>query len=553
LNYRISKKMEISYGYNYSLITTVLHSANRYSLKDFGLEQHKVQINGPNYFLRGYMSGENSGKSYDSRFLAINMNETWKSSGVWFDEYAGAYLGMIPGVAGSDHQIARDFANMGMPQPGTEAFNTLKKQVSSTTGFDSGGAKFRDNTKLYHAEGQYDFTNMIKFSEVIAGASYRKFMLNSNGTLFADGNGQKLGFYEYGVYAQAVKKVLRESVKITGSIRYDKSENYEGGLSPRIAGVLTLNKTNFIRASYQTGFRMPTSQDQYIDLDLGFMRVLGGLDEVKTSYNLNGNVFTQESVMAYGTALTEFIGANGPDSAQAGIEKYKGILKPVEIRNVKPEKVKTYEAGYKGLFFDNNLYIDLSAYLSFNTDFIGSYNVIKPEYGGAQNADSITASAYSFAESKYTAYQVTTNLDGQTQSHGFATAITYNLPSNFVITGNAALSVLDKSPYGRTLYNTPRYKTNLGISNRTVFKNTGFSVNWKWTDSYMWQSLFGDGMINSGNMIDAQVSYRFTKIATTLKVGAANALNKSRREVYGGPQVGGVYYASLLFDGIFSK
>ncbi len=550
-HYRLSKKVEISYGYNYSMITTVLHSANRYSLKDFGLEQHHAQINGPNYFIRGYISSENSGKSYDSRFLAINMNNTWKSNDDWFNDYATAYLGYVPGITGNDDKTARAFANTGMPMPGTDAFNNLKKTVSSATGFYTGGARFSDNTKLYHVEGQYDFSQAIKIAEIIAGASYRNFKLNSNGTLFADGGGQQLGFYEYGVFTQISKKLLSEKLKITGSVRYDKSENYKGEISPRIAAVLTLNETNFIRASYQTAYRMPTSQDQYLDLDLGFMKVLGGLEETTAPYHIQGNIFTQESAMAYGAALTDYINTYGVDSAQAGIEKYKVLLEPMDYHYVKPERIRTYEAGYKGLFFNNDLYVDLSAYLSFNTDFIGAYNVIKPGYGGAQNADSITAAAYALADNQYTAYQLISNLDGQVQTHGFALGLTYNLPSNFVITGNATLSHMDKAPYGRTLYNTPRYRTNLGISNRKVFKNTGFSVNWRWADSYMWQSLFGDGMLTANHNLDAQVSYRFTKMGTTLKIGATNALNHRHTEVYGGPTTGGIYYASLVFDGIF--
>lgn len=551
LHYKITSKIEASYDYHYSMITTVLHSANRYALKDFGLEQHKVQINGPNYFVRGYMSTESSGKSYDSRFLAINMNNAWKSNDDWFNEYAGAYLGMIPGVAANDHVTARAFANSGMPQPGTDEFNMLKKQVASSTGFYSGGAKFSDNTKLYHAEGQYDFSQAIKVASLIAGASYRNYKLNSNGTLFPDGGGHTLGFYEYGMYAQLSKKLLNEKLKLTGSGRYDKSENYKGEFSPRISGVLSINETNFIRASYQTAFRMPTSQDQYIDLDLGFVRVLGGLQEISEPYNLSGNVFTQESVMEYGGALGEYINMYGMDSAMAGIEKYKGLLEPTSIQYVKPEKVKTWEAGYRGLFFNNNLYVDLSAYLNRNTNFIGAYNVIRPGYGGGQNSDSVTAAAYALADNQYTAYQVISNLDGEVQSHGFAFGLTYNLPANFVWNGNLTISHLDKAPYGRTLYNTPMYKTNIGISNKNIFRNTGFSVNWRWADKHEWQSLFGDGMINASNTIDAQVSYRFTKLATSLKVGAANALNSRHTEVYGGPTTGGVYYASLVFDGIF--
>jgi hypothetical protein len=101
------------------------------------------------------------------------------------------------------------------------------------------------------------------------------------------------------------------------------------------------------------------------------------------------------------------------------------------------------------------------------------------------------------------------------------------------------------------LFNTPTYKTNLGIGNRNVFKNVGFAINWRWMDTYKWESLFGDGMLASSNTVDAQMSYKFPKIATTVKVGATNAFNNRHTEVYGGGTVGGVYYLSLVYDGIF--
>jgi hypothetical protein len=48
-----------------------------------------------------------------------------------------------------------------------------------------------------------------------------------------------------------------------------------------------------------------------------------------------------------------------------------------------------------------------------------------------------------------------------------------------------------------------------------------------------------------------QLTYRIPKSATSVRLGAANALNHRHTEVYGGSTVGGVYYVSLVYDGIF--
>jgi iron complex outermembrane receptor protein len=56
------------------------------------------------------------------------------------------------------------------------------------------------------------------------------------------------------------------SLKLTGSVRYDKSELYEGFFSPRLSAAYFLNRNHNLRFSLQTGFRNPTTQDLFIGL-----------------------------------------------------------------------------------------------------------------------------------------------------------------------------------------------------------------------------------------------------------------------------------------------
>jgi len=85
----------------------------------------------------------------------------------------------------------------------------------------------------------------------------RQYEMNSNGSIFTDGDG-KITYNEYGIYTQLTKKFLKEErLKFTGSIRYDKSQNFDGFVSPRVAFVYSAgaSKRHNIRVSYQTGFR----------------------------------------------------------------------------------------------------------------------------------------------------------------------------------------------------------------------------------------------------------------------------------------------------------
>ena len=81
---------------------TIYQGANRYFLKNFIMNQSKVEVKGKNFFARAYMTTENAGDSYDMRFAAWNVNRAWKADNIWFGQYAAAFAqsanGLIPGL-----------------------------------------------------------------------------------------------------------------------------------------------------------------------------------------------------------------------------------------------------------------------------------------------------------------------------------------------------------------------------------------------------------------------------------------------------------------------
>ncbi len=555
--YRFNDKTELSYTYRSSLTNSVLESADRYALQGFGLTQQKVEFKAPDFLFRAYTNGESSGNSYDTRLLAINMDEGWKNSNQWFTDYATAYMGGANGVAAGNYAAATDYANIGRPLPGSVRFNQLRDSIEALS-VAHGGGGFDDHTRLYNAEAQYNLSDKIKFVDVLMGSSFRYFNLNSAGTLYTDTVGNPLNYYEYGTYMQVGKKLLNNKLKLSATLRYDKSENYQGQFSPRFSAVYDLGNDNFLRASYQTGFRMPTSQDQYIDLNLGGERVIGGLPSVVNPFDVIGKVFTVQSVTNYGNAVADYMAAHPTDSTAAAeaVQKYKNQLVALDYNYVKPERKQSVEIGFKGLSPDKKLFYDLSTYYTINHDFIGYYTVVRPQTGGSKNADSVTAAAYSLIDPSQvaTAYLLTTNLPGTVNTYGVALSLGYHLPGDYVLSANATYSKLDAASSdsaASTMFNTPTYKTNVAFSNRNVFKNVGFAINWRWTDSYLWESLFGNGMLTAANNLDVQVSYRFPKVATTLKVGATNALDYRHTDVYGGGTTGAIYYVALRYDGLF--
>ena len=77
--------------------------------------------------------------------------------------------------------------------------------------------------------------------------------------------------------------------KLTASIRYDKNQNFDGQFTPRVSGVASFGDHN-IRLSYQSGFRIPTTQNQYIDLKTPAGTLIGGLPEFNSRYNLSSGI-----------------------------------------------------------------------------------------------------------------------------------------------------------------------------------------------------------------------------------------------------------------------
>lgn len=296
LHYRINEKVEAIGQVNYGYGTTVYTGTGRYSLRNFNITQAKLELRGDNFTLRAYTTQERSGQSYTAGLTAVSMLNAIKPHSQWFGEYVGAFVqARSAGMAEDQAQLAaRTYADRNMPAPGTTEFNTLLNTYRDKAIVDGGG-NFVDKTNLYHAEGVYNFKNQIKFMELLVGGNFRQYQLHSNGTLFADtkdGRNGTININEYGGFAQAAKSMFNNHLKLTGSLRYDKNQNFDGQFTPRISAVSTFGDHNF-RVSYQTGFRIPTTQNQYIDLKTAGGTLVGGLPEFDARYNLGSGILRQ--------------------------------------------------------------------------------------------------------------------------------------------------------------------------------------------------------------------------------------------------------------------
>jgi outer membrane receptor protein involved in Fe transport len=298
IHYRLNEKMELIGQLNYGSGTTVYTGTGRYGLRDFALTQGKVELRADNFTARIYTTQERSGGSYLAGLTAIGMLNEAKPHATWFGQYVGAFAGARAAGQAEDaaHVTARKAAQIGIPQAGSAEYNTLLDKYRGIS-IGNGGSNFDDRTNMYHAEAFYNFKNEIKFVDLLAGGNVRQYQLRSNGTLFSDmktdedGNQRDgtIPISEFGAFVQAGKSLFKDHLKLTGSVRYDKNQNFEGQFTPRVAAVASFGNQN-VRLSYQTGFRIPTTQNQYIDLTTPQGTLIGGLPEFVDRYDLTSGI-----------------------------------------------------------------------------------------------------------------------------------------------------------------------------------------------------------------------------------------------------------------------
>ena len=566
------ERVELIWQSKFGYGNAVYQGANRYYLNNFYMSQHKLEVKGKNFFVRGYVTSEDGGKSYDMNFTATHVNEMWKSDATWYGTYAANYAGAINNpssplfgnVAGSN-AFARSQADVGRLMPGTaafqSAFNTVIADPSSLT-----GSKLVDNSKIYHSDANYNFKDLVKFGEIQVGGSYRNYQLDSHGRIYTDAN-SLINYDEYGAYAQLQKKFMEDRFKFTGSIRYDKAKNFDGNYSPRLSLVYSggEKKQHNFRASYQTGFRNPTTQDQYIGFNVGYAALVGSAADNLTRFTETFPVATATGQFFAGGATAIMTGENAYYNSytreSVGALLATGnpaLLKKTNVALVKPEEVQAFELGYRSQI--KEVSIDLNGYYNVYNDFIGNTTAIATYYGKAQDApnpaggaaDLGAQSLHALQNSNFRAYQLYTNTALEIHSLGIGVGLSKRMLGayDFGISYNYAQFDFDqaKDPGFEAGFNTPKHRVKASVGNDSLFQNFGFNASVRWNSEYLWESTMADGMIESATVVDAQINYELPKLKSVIKLGATNIAGKDYTQVLGAGAIGQQYFVSWTIN-----
>jgi hypothetical protein len=341
----------------------------------------------------------------------------------------------------------------------------------------------------------------------------------------------------------------------------DYNPEFDPKFTPRLAAVYTVNKKHNFRFTYQQGYRFPALFEALSYVNNGRVKRVGSLSYINEGLGYLENSYTQASVVNFNAAVSA---AGNSDSAALA---NRNLLVWANLPNARPEKITSFEIGYKSVVLDNKLVIDLDAYINQYDGFLGQVQVFvaKGEKIGTdaavlamldRNRDSTAATGTTAASKGQERYRVYTNAKNIYHNYGAALGVTYNFFRKFTVAGNVNYNRMRSAGTNDifvTGFNTPQWTTNLSFGNREVVKNIGFNIVWRWQDSFLWESPLVTGTIASYQTVDAQVTFRFPKVNSQLKLGGANIFNNRYIQYAGGPTIGALYYAAITVDGLLKQ
>ncbi len=617
LYFRPTSNTRLEYTANFGTGTTVYQGDNRYSIRDIIFFQHKLEWKGQNYYIRAYHTTEDAGKSYDIVFTALLLQNSVKPGLRWSLDYKYAYdlyskslrdslrrTGITHFSPQFDsvyavliqqywdsiliwHQMARAYADSSRRFcdtcenrliPGTPEFNAAFQRITSNPSFLGGGSRFVDNSSLYHLQGAYDWKISDRFT-LHLGGNYRLYRPKSYGTIFADTlidpNDPSKGYrriqlYEWGVFAHLETRWLDDKLRFNLAARADAQQNfvrernilnrpsiektfralrYNFIYSPAVMLTYAVRPSHTLRVTYTSALRYPTLQDQYLYYNVG--RAI-----LKGNPNGMGNIIPLEN-------LYDFLATND--------QRY---LTPIFVPGVRPERLRTWEIGYKGIW-KHRLFVDAGYFFSWYRDFLGFRLVSTvPDLVGGTPIQ---------------IYRLSANASEIVTTQGFAIGLYYFFAKKYTLSGSYTYAVLNKGGgwmndlarlgnrlLGRSAFreipphtdpiipafNTPPHKYNIGISATDLVSRLslgektweirywGFAITWRWVHGFWFEgSPQFTGYVPGYGTLDAQVSLRPGKTPDiTYKVGGTNLLGWRFFQAYGAPFVGRLVYAGVWVD-----
>lgn len=553
--YKVKPGAMLIYSYHFSELDNVYQRANRFRLQDYRLQQHAIQYQSRSVQAKLYINAENTGKSYNLRSMAENMDRSYKPDNTWYTDFTNGFNQAFTGetsVASALRQ-ARGVADAGRYQPGTAAFKQQLEKLQDINNWDIGAA-LRVKASLVHGELQVNLTEdylkslKTKYDiDLLVGADHRTYVIVPDGNYFINpeiGREDKnIKYGKTGGYISATKGLFQSKLKLGMIMRADKNDYFKTTFNPRFSAVFSPLQNHNIRASFQSGYRFPSIFEAYSNVNSGGVKRVGGLPVM--SSGIFENAWLATSITAFQTAVLADINQHSLTQA-AAIEKNKALLKKSPYSYLKPERAQTWEAGYKGLFFNNSLYANADAYLSRFSYFIAQANMNVPN---SSDPSQIPANLYT--RTTQSPYRMYTNSHSVIYNFGFSAGLNYQWNKTLALSANTTFAKLRNTENQDGLedgFNTPKWIYHVSVSKKNLANHIDATIAYRWQSSYLSQTFLVSGQVPAYSSLDAQVTLRIPAIKSLIKLGANNLLNHYYTSFLGGPSIGGMYYLSVGYN-----
>ncbi|HEY4149579.1 MAG TPA: TonB-dependent receptor, partial [Chitinophagaceae bacterium] len=479
LHYRPSEKVEIAYTYRVGTMDGVFQRGNKIRLQNVIVQNHALEIKGSNFVIRSYVSLENTGDSYNVKPLADNLDlytggaTDTKTATSWGTKYKNALTSyaatngpLTESNLAAATQYARQQADAGRATPGTDYFNRLVDTITKINNWDikssaipnapvTGGAALIQKSHLYHTEAQWDLSSKIKIFDLLIGGDARIYEVIPDGNNFVDFSrpvdqrniplkdgsfGSNIYYKKFGAFTQATKTLLDDKLKLFGSLRWDYNPYFAPKYTPRLAAVYTFKEKHNFRFTYQLGYRFPALFEALSFVNNGRVRRVGSLPFIDAGLGYLENSYTMASVVNFNAAVS----AQGNTDAAALANR--NLLQWANLPKAGPEKITSFEIGYKSVLLDNTLTIDIDAYSNTYNGFLGQVQVYVPKGTTVgsddavlamldRNRDPTAATPTTAASQGQDRYRVYTNATGVYHNFGSSVAVNYNFYKKYTVGG----------------------------------------------------------------------------------------------------------------------
>ncbi|RTQ52499.1 TonB-dependent receptor [Hymenobacter gummosus] len=573
LHFRPRTGVELAYTYRVAGLDNVYQRSNRFRLDGYTLQQHALALTTPVLQARAYFTRENTGRSYNLRSAAENLDRSFKPDAQWYQDYAAAWNAATQ--AGQSvpaaHAAARTAADAGRLQPGTPAFEARLRELADINNWDQGAA-LRVRADLLHAETQLDVARALRQQlwpalpgavDLRAGLDHRSYVIQPDGNYFINprpGQDQfsPLVYGKTGGFVQAGARLWQQRLRLTATLRADKNDYFRTRFNPRLTAVLSPTPRHHFRLSYQSGYRFPSLFEGFSNVNSGQVKRIGGLRVM--SSGVFESSYLRSSIDQFNAAVTAAInadasGASAAEKRRVAILNNQSLLRPNPYTYLRPEFIRSLELGYKAaLLPGGRLLVDVDFYYNRYRDFIAQVEAYVPLDAAGQplgpDASINTVATALNARATQARYRLWTNSQSQVSNFGGSVGLRYELPAGLLAGANATHARLRRTESGDGLedgFNTPRWIYNLSLGHDELPHGLGFGLNYRWQQRYYSQTFLVSGYVPAYHTLDAQLSYAVKQPDLRLKLGATNLLNRYYASYLGGPSIGGLYYLTVTY------